>query len=64
MTIERLINELATLGQVIGHKAEVLTWNLREHENPNEPLGIRAVSGVSAGWDKLKQASVATIKIV
>lgn len=64
MTIEQLINELATLGQAIGHDAEVRTWNLREHENPNEPLGIRAVSGVSAGWDQRDHVPVATIKLV
>ena len=63
MTIEQLIDQLSTLGQTIGLKAEVNAWNIAERTNPMAPMGVRATSGVCAGWDKATQKPVATITL-
>ena len=45
MTIEQLIDQLSTLGQTIGLKAEE-RLNIAERTNPMALMGVRATSGV------------------
>jgi hypothetical protein len=63
MSIEQLIDQLSELGQTIGMKAEVKAWNLAHEQRPMEPLGVRNVSDVSAGWDKSSNKPVATLRL-
>ena len=64
MTIEQLIDQLASLGQKIGHKSEVRAWNLTEQQAPLMPLDVRSIEGVSAGWDKHANQPVATLRLI
>lgn len=61
MTISQIIDQLADLGQTIGLDANVKGWNVSEH--PLEPLGVRSVVDVSAGWDSNTKAPIATLRM-
>jgi hypothetical protein len=63
MSIEQLIDQLSDLGQTIGMKAEVKAWNLAHEQSPLQPLGVRNVDGISAGWDKATNQPIATLRL-
>jgi hypothetical protein len=60
MTIERLINELANLGQIHGLDAPVKVWNIGE---AIQPLETRKVAGAFTGWDERERKHVATLRL-
>jgi hypothetical protein len=63
VTIEQLIDQLATMGAAIGLQAEVKAWLVCD---PGElqPLDVARVRSVLAGYDKQTAKAVATLKLM
>lgn len=59
MSITELIDQLADIGQKIGHESKVVPWMLAQPQ----PLTKLDIVGLEAGWDKSRRQPIATLKL-